>query len=211
MHAVERWIQEGEHQRQDFKFLVSDSRKIARTLCAFANTDGGRLLIGVKDNGKISGIRSDEEAYMIDTAAKYFTEPKVEFQAKAHRVQGKVVLEVEVSPSPQRPHRIKQEDGSWVSYLRIDDEDCLSDKVVRYLWKFAQDPRPVVLAFTEIEQLLLGFLKENTFITPRRYSRLAGISLYKAVQIIAKLTSWGVLAFRSSRHGLVYVLSETEA
>ncbi len=211
MHPVEHWIKEGEHQRQDFKFLVSDSRKIARTLCAFANTDGGRLLIGVKDNGKISGIRSDEEIYMIDTAAKYFTEPQVDFRAKAHRVQGKVVLEVEVSPSCHKPHRIKQEDGTWVSYLRIDDEDCLSDKVVRHLWKFAQDPRPVVLAFTEIEQELLRFLQENPFITPRRFSRLAAIPLYKAVQIMAKLTSWGVLAFRSSRNGLVYVLSDTQA
>ena len=46
-HPVLSWIEEGEHQQQDFKFEVSDSRKIARTLSAFANTDGGRLLIGV--------------------------------------------------------------------------------------------------------------------------------------------------------------------
>lgn len=45
----------------DFKFEISDSKKIARSLVAFANTDGGRLLIGVKDNGVISGIRSEEE------------------------------------------------------------------------------------------------------------------------------------------------------
>ena len=51
----------------DFKFEISDSKKIARTLVAFANTDGGRLLIGVKDNGSISGIRSEEEKYMIDS------------------------------------------------------------------------------------------------------------------------------------------------
>ena len=58
-------IAEGEHQQQDFKFEISDARKIARTLSAFSNTDGGRLLIGVKDNGKIAGVRSDEEKYMI--------------------------------------------------------------------------------------------------------------------------------------------------
>ena len=47
IHAL---IAEGEHQQQDFKFEISDARKIAKTLSAFANTDGGRLLIGVKDN-----------------------------------------------------------------------------------------------------------------------------------------------------------------
>ena len=63
IHAL---IAEGEHQQQDFKFEISDARKIAKTLSAFSNTDGGRLLIGVKDNGKIAGVRSDEEQYMID-------------------------------------------------------------------------------------------------------------------------------------------------
>ena len=58
-------IAEGEHQQQDFKFEISDARKIAKTLSAFANTDGGRLLIGVKDNGKIAGVRSEEEKYII--------------------------------------------------------------------------------------------------------------------------------------------------
>ena len=59
-------IAEGEHQQQDFKFEISDARKIAKTLSAFANTDGGRLLIGVKDNGRIAGVRSEEEKYMIE-------------------------------------------------------------------------------------------------------------------------------------------------
>ena len=60
-HPIEELIAQGEHQQLDFKFEVSDSKKIARTLSAFANTDGGRLLIGVKDNGAIAGVRSDEE------------------------------------------------------------------------------------------------------------------------------------------------------
>jgi len=41
---IHRLIAEGEHQRLDFKFEISDARKIARTLVAFANTDGGRIL-----------------------------------------------------------------------------------------------------------------------------------------------------------------------
>ena len=45
---LQQLIAEGEHQQQDFKFEISDARKIARSLSAFSNTDGGRLLIGVK-------------------------------------------------------------------------------------------------------------------------------------------------------------------
>ena len=80
MHPIEALIEQGEHQQLDFKFEVSDSKKIARTLSAFANTDGGRLLIGVKDNGNISGVRSEEEYYMIEAASKMYTRPEVPFR-----------------------------------------------------------------------------------------------------------------------------------
>ena len=63
IHYIHKLITEGEHQQLDFKFEIADSRKIARTFSAFANTDGGRLLIGVKDNGSISGIRTGREIY----------------------------------------------------------------------------------------------------------------------------------------------------
>ena len=76
IHAL---IAEGEHQQQDFKFEISDARKIAKTLSAFANTDGGKLLIGVKDNGKIAGVRSDEEQYMIEAAAGLYCSPEVSY------------------------------------------------------------------------------------------------------------------------------------
>lgn len=79
MDHIHRLITEGEHQRLDFKFEISDARRIARSFAAFANTDGGRLLIGVKDNGAIAGIRSDEEFYMIESAAKVYCRPEVQF------------------------------------------------------------------------------------------------------------------------------------
>ena len=86
IHAL---IAEGEHQQQDFKFEISDARKIAKTLSAFANTDGGKLLIGVKDNGKIAGVRSDEEQYMIEAAAELYCSPEVNYIMQTYLVEGR--------------------------------------------------------------------------------------------------------------------------
>ncbi len=91
-------IAQGEHQELDFKFEISDARKIARTLSAFSNTDGGRLLIGVKDNGRISGIRSDEEFYMVGSAASLYCKPEVRFESRSHTIEGKSVLEIYIPP-----------------------------------------------------------------------------------------------------------------
>ena len=74
---LEKLISEGEHVHQDFKFAISDARKIAKSLSAFANTEGGRLLVGVKDNGKIAGVRSEEEIYMIEADANLYCRPEV--------------------------------------------------------------------------------------------------------------------------------------
>ena len=41
MSYILRMIDEGEHQHQDFKLRIDDPQKIAKTLSAFANTEGG--------------------------------------------------------------------------------------------------------------------------------------------------------------------------
>lgn len=111
IHAL---IAEGEHQQQDFKFEISDARKIAKTLSAFANTDGGKLLIGVKDNGKIAGVRSDEEQYMIEAAAELYCSPEVNYIMQTYLVEGRSVLVVQIEESDRKPVYAKDEtENTW--------------------------------------------------------------------------------------------------
>lgn len=69
-YYIARLIEEGEHEHQDFKFAISDARKIARSISAFANNSGGRLLVGVKDNGVVAGVRNEEDIFVVEQAAK---------------------------------------------------------------------------------------------------------------------------------------------
>ena len=85
-HYIQNLIEEGEHEHQDFKFKISDARKIARSISAFANNSGGHLLIGVKDNGKVVGVESDEEIYMIEQAASMYCQPEQEVKCQSYRV-----------------------------------------------------------------------------------------------------------------------------
>ncbi len=94
---IQKLISEGEHIHQDFKFAISDARKIAKSLSAFANTEGGRLLVGVKDNGKIAGVRSEEEIYMVEAAATLYCRPEIELETHIYHIEGKDVLEVQIN------------------------------------------------------------------------------------------------------------------
>ena len=54
-------LNEGEHGRLEFKANLSNGKKspfdgIVKTIAAFANTDGGELIIGITDDGEITGL-----------------------------------------------------------------------------------------------------------------------------------------------------------
>lgn len=49
-------IQQGEGQTVEFKKTFSAEDKAIRTLCAFANADGGTVFFGVRDDGQAVGV-----------------------------------------------------------------------------------------------------------------------------------------------------------
>ena len=50
----------GESQTVEFKSQIPPQEHLARTLASFANTDGGILLIGVEDDGRITGVAESD-------------------------------------------------------------------------------------------------------------------------------------------------------
>ncbi|HUX55981.1 MAG TPA: ATP-binding protein [Bacteroidales bacterium] len=203
-------IAEGENQKLDFKYCVSDSRKIARTLTAFANRDGGRLLIGVRDNGSIAGIKSDEELYMVDTAAHLFCRPEISYTIKQHTTGGKTILEVEVKRGDKRPYQSKDENGKWLTYFRNHDQNLVANRVLLQVWRKKEKPLGVMVKFGEAENSLMDYLKENGSITLSKFRKIARIKAYRAESILANLIIFKVLIMNSSEKGFTYELNPEE-
>lgn len=192
-HYIQQLIDQGEHQQLDFKFEVSDAKKIARSLVAFANTDGGRLLIGVKDNGVITGVRSNEEAYMIETAAHLYTKSEVEFSIVNHKVAGKSVIEVVVEPSGEKPHFAPGKNDKWTAYIRVKDENQMANKVMIKVWERQTQPKGIYLKFTDAEKKVLEYVEINGEITFTKASRIAKASRNKTENILANFVAIGVI------------------
>ncbi len=188
---IQKLIEEGEHLRQDFKFEISDVRKIAKTLVAFSNSFGGKLLIGVKDNGKIAGIRSEEEIYMIDSAAGLFCKPEIKFKARKWLIDGKTILEVDIPKGDEKPYLAKSPEGKWLAYIRVCDENFLVNAIQLRVWKIENRKKGVFLPFTETEKKLLDYLSKNTTISLEDFCKLALLNRKKASDILVKLISIG--------------------
>ena len=194
-HPVEELIEQGEHQQLDFKFEVNDSKKIARSLSAFANTDGGRLLIGVKDNGNVSGIRSEEEYYMIEAASKMYTQPEVPFEATRWDVNGKTVLEIYIAPSSSRPHLAPDKDGDFKAYIRVKDENMLANDILVRAWRKVASSEGTLLMISKPVERLFTYLETHDFISLNMFCRVGHIPYGVAKSILIDLLAAEILKY----------------
>jgi predicted HTH transcriptional regulator len=186
-------IKGGENQELDFKFEISDARKIARTLSAFSNTDGGRLLIGVKDNGRISGVRSEEEYFMVESAASLYSKPEVWFESRQHLMDGKNVLEIYVPPAEIKPVYAKDEENRWKAYIRVADQNILASIVQLQVWKEEKRKKGKLLEFTRREEILLKTLEQHQGITLSKIQRDTGFPRKELVTLLTKLVLFDVV------------------
>jgi len=205
---IHRLIAEGEHQTQDFKFEISDICKIAKSLSAFANTDGGRLLVGVKDNGKIAGVRSDEEMYMIEAAAKMYCVPEVSCRMHTYRVDGRNVLVAHVEPNSDKPVCAKDQEGKLWAYIRIKDENILATPVHLKVWKQMGCPAGTLLKYTEREKLLLKLLEEEEYVSLNRCCHKTRLPRRVVENLLAQFIRFDVAELVFVNHKFYYHLKK---
>jgi hypothetical protein len=203
---IKNLIQSGEHQQLDFKFEISDSRKIAKTLVAFANTDGGVLLIGVKDNGNIAGVRSDEEFYMVQAAAGMYCKPEIVFESKRWVIDGKTVLEVIIPKGTDYPYFAQTEPNKWLAYIRVKDENILATTVHLKVWKNKTHDFGILMEYSEKVKKLLEYFEFNASISISKFCRTAFLPKSVAENIIADLIYFGLIEAVYDDHHFIYCL-----
>lgn len=205
MSELRRRIAAGEGIKLDFKHSIDDKAKIARTLVAFANTEGGSLLIGVKDNGKLVGVFPEEEYYMIEGASTMYCSPEVAFSTIVWEEEHYLILEVVVEKSDKR-HKAKDEDGNWRYYVRVNDQTLRSNKILEKTWKLKRfgSERPV--AFDDSTTALLNFLRENQCVSLSKIYTNLPFAKKTVDNLLARLVFWGVVEMKMSESGTKYCL-----
>lgn len=191
---IKRLILEGENVSLDFKKTISSAEKIAKTLVAFANNKGGKLLIGVADDGAIKGVKSEEEEkYMINKAAHQLCKPAIEPKFEEVYLDGKVVLVVDIPQSDSKPHYAMDENKKWWVYFRVKDKSILASKIIVDVLKQGNRETGQLIAYSEHEKKLLQYLEEHGRITLKEYSKLTRSAYKKAQKIMVSLILTGVI------------------
>jgi len=196
---VKKMIFEGEGVTLDFKKTITSCEKIAKTMVSFANNKGGRLLIGVDDDGTIRGVKSeDEERYMITRAAQLYARPALEPTFEEIYIDDKIVLVVDTGESSSKPHYALAEDGKWWVYVRVKDKSVLASKVVVDVLKRSADNHGVLIEYSAKEKTLLEHIEKTGRITMKECCQLLKITRRRAQRLLVDLALSGIIRIRTT-------------
>lgn len=131
-------ISGGETNRLEFKGdLPKEHKKFIKTVVAFSNGTGGRILFGVSDSRDIIGI-PDDSLYTVKDAITdsiyKSCQPKIVPDIYTVTIRDRNVLVVDVQPGDECPYFIKSEGVGAGTYIRVSGTSVQADpNMVRIL------------------------------------------------------------------------------
>ena len=199
----------GEGRHLEFKNRVPRPERIAREVIALANTDGGKVLVGVDDDGTVLGVKdAEEEFYALRQALADRILPEVDLDYETVRVSRKrEVLVVHVPASVDRPHVLlpdRRPDGSLPkrrAFVRVADQSVEASREAVALMRAEGRGDAVTFTFGDAERRLLEYLDRHEQITVREYARMTTMPPWKASKALVMLARAGIVALQPREGG----------
>jgi predicted HTH transcriptional regulator len=198
-------VAQGEGLHLEFKHKLPEWPKLMREVVAFANTEGGTVLIGVEDDGTISGLkdpREIEEALQLHLLE--WMRPGIELRIEVVPLSRKrAVVAIMVPRSKTKPHyaleRPLGEQGT--ALIRIADNSVRASKETLELLRYEGRERNMKVEIGEKERILMQHLVAEPFITVMEFAQLAAISVSAASRTLVHLVKANVLGHRAELEG----------
>lgn len=190
----------GEGQHLEFKKRVPAPERITKEIIAFANTGGGRLLLGIDDDGTVVGVKdASEEEYVLQQALTNHSDPPVKVEVERVQVTRKRdVIVVVVPVSTRKPHfLVDPSNGVRTAYVRVEDMSVEASREAVRLMQVSKQPADVLFEFGEKEQILLRYLDSYGRVSVMQFATLANISPQTASQTLIVLARANVLQLHS--------------
>ena len=201
----------GEGRQLEFKNRVPRPERIAREVIALANTDGGKVLIGVDDDGSVVGLKdATEEFFALEEALRGLVTPAVDVRTERVAVsRTREVLVVDVPASAGRPHflvppRVNGQQPKRVAYVRVEDQSVEASREAVALMKAEGRGDAVAFTFGDTERRLLEYLDRHERITVKQYARMTKAPPWRASKALVVLARAGVVALHAQPGGADY-------
>ncbi len=195
--ALKAIVTQGETQYVEFKRKASDPHKIMREVSAFANTEGGMLIIGVDDSKNILGLQyPEEELFVMENAMKKYCQPPVSYElARVKLPNDYEVLVFHIRANTEKPvyvtYNFRRHTGR--AYLRIADKSIQASREARIILKAKTMKKNWKFTYGDKEKAVINFLANHPKHSIDDFTRSTGITKQKVSNIFIELTATGVL------------------
>lgn len=103
--TIQSLIDSGEGYNVEFKVRApSKVRELTEEICAFANADGGYLLIGVDDNGQVVGTNLENDKRSAIQSSISEISPALHCELYSVNVEGKTVWVIDIPSGKDKPY-----------------------------------------------------------------------------------------------------------
>lgn len=209
---LKRLVALGEGARLEFKRKVADPLKVLREMVAFANSQGGVLLIGVNDDGHITGLKHPEEEIFVMEKVLNTHAPDVVFHIELIPLnQQKQIVAFHIEESQQKPvyllYNLKRKTGR--AYIRVRDRSVQTSREVRRVLKGRSEETGGTIRYGNNEHLLMRYLDQHPFVDLATFASVANISLTDASDVLVSMTVANVLDVLAGEERDLFFLKDT--
>jgi predicted HTH transcriptional regulator len=209
LQEVKALAAKGEGLTIEFKKKAAFPEKIVREVIALANTEGGDLLIGVDDDGTVSGQRFiEEEVFVMEKAIRELIQPELEYQIFIVKLSEKKGVAIfRIPKSPDRPHYLQEKERKQ-AYIRVMDRSVQASREVWEVLKKGRIPKDTIFTYGWKEEILMKSLGESGKITLKEFSQIAKIPRFLASKTLVRLVSANVLKIHPQESEDYFTLKE---
>lgn len=210
LQEINKLAQQGEGLKVEFKKKAAFPEKIVREIIAMANTEGGVLMIGVDDDGTVSGQRFiEEEVFVMEKAISELVRPELEYGVEVIKLNAKKGVAVfQIPKSQQRPHYILDQTRKR-AFVRVADRSIQASKEMWEILKRDKKQQDMVFTYGEKETVLMKALAENGKITLKDFQDLAKLPRFLASKTLARLVLANVIQIVPQEKEDFYVSKES--
>jgi ATP-dependent DNA helicase RecG len=202
MDKIQQLLTQKENRKLEFKREIPSTDKLIKTIIAFANSQGGDLIIGISDDKQIIGIDEDKiikYEEMVSSTVYDSCSPSIIPEIFSLRTDEKILLIIHIYPSNQKPHFIKADGKHKGTYVRVGSTNRLAtpdiienlerekrsisfDSVIVYNYEYAEN------TFEALDKHIIEKLGEQPGILT--YEKLKLIKLERDKYYLTNLGVW---------------------
>lgn len=206
LRELKKLVSEGEGIQLEFKRKASYPEKIVRELIAFANTEGGTLLIGVDDDGSVPGLKyPEEEAHVVRQSLTNYCRPLLTYNESVISLpDNRYVVRFDVPSSAKRPHYLALNKSDREAFVRMKDMSIKASTEMEEIIRRSKKKRDIHFTFGEEEKKLMEYVHAHPTITLAEYRIFSGLNRFQASRKLILLVLANVLKITATERGDLY-------